>query len=223
MMPKPCFPVGSSLAHVARTARGDEIPQVVAAARANGDEVIHVGEWTSTVHAERAAFLNPLVDLRGGRGRRRVGAFTSASSSNVVTPTLLVGVVVLLVISLNGLLYFVPLSVRGLVLARPLRMLLDPRTAVPIIARLAVGEAPVRPCLISWEVVERLGLLALSASLRFHKLSLRRVLENTTEKYNAAAILGWVLLRFTPAMLRDGSAIETIKRALKARRKERSA
>ena len=43
------------------------------------------------------------------------------------------------------------------------------------------------------------------------------------EKYNAAAILGWVVLRFTPAMLRDGTAIETIKRALKARRKEKSA
>lgn len=39
-------------------------------------------------------------------------------------------------------------------------------------------------------------------------------------KYNAAAILGWALLRFTPAMLRDGSAIETIKRALKARRRK---
>jgi hypothetical protein len=35
-----------------------------------------------------------------------------------------------------------------------------------------------------------------------------------------AAILGWALLRFTPAMLRDGTAIETIRRALKARRKE---
>lgn len=39
------------------------------------------------------------------------------------------------------------------------------------------------------------------------------------EKYNAAAILGWAVLRFTPTMLRDGTAIETIKRALKARRK----
>ena len=43
------------------------------------------------------------------------------------------------------------------------------------------------------------------------------------EKYNAAALLGWAVLRFTPAMLRDGTAIETIKRALKARRKEKSA
>ena len=40
------------------------------------------------------------------------------------------------------------------------------------------------------------------------------------EKYNAASVMGWALLRFTPAMLRDGSAIETIKLALKARRKE---
>jgi hypothetical protein len=42
------------------------------------------------------------------------------------------------------------------------------------------------------------------------------------EKYNAASILGWKLLRFTPAMLRDGTAIETIRRALKARRKEQA-
>ena len=40
------------------------------------------------------------------------------------------------------------------------------------------------------------------------------------EKYNAASVMGWALLRFTPVMLRDGTAIETIKRALKARRKE---
>ena len=43
------------------------------------------------------------------------------------------------------------------------------------------------------------------------------------EKYNAASVMGWALLRFTPTMLRDGSAIETIKWALKARRKENSA
>ena len=40
------------------------------------------------------------------------------------------------------------------------------------------------------------------------------------ERYNAAAILGWCVIRLTPAMLRDGTAIETIKRSLKARRKE---
>ncbi len=44
--------------------------------------------------------------------------------------------------------------------------------------------------------------------------------QGDVDKYNAAAILGWALLRFTPAMLRDGTAIETIRRALKARRKE---
>lgn len=43
------------------------------------------------------------------------------------------------------------------------------------------------------------------------------------EKYNSAAILGWCLIRLTPAMLRDGTAIEAIGRALKARWKERSA
>ena len=37
------------------------------------------------------------------------------------------------------------------------------------------------------------------------------------EKYNAAAILGWTLLRFTPAMLRDGTAVELIGRALNTR------
>jgi hypothetical protein len=39
------------------------------------------------------------------------------------------------------------------------------------------------------------------------------------EKYNAAAILGWCVIRLTPAMLRDGTGLETIARALKARRK----
>ena len=39
------------------------------------------------------------------------------------------------------------------------------------------------------------------------------------EKYNAAACMGWAVLRFTPAMLRDGTAIVTVRRALEARRK----
>ncbi len=39
-------------------------------------------------------------------------------------------------------------------------------------------------------------------------------------KYGEAAVLGWVVIRLTPAMLRDGSALDLIKRALKARRKE---
>jgi very-short-patch-repair endonuclease len=34
------------------------------------------------------------------------------------------------------------------------------------------------------------------------------------EKYNAAALLGWRVLRFTPAMVEDGSAVEPIKHAL---------
>ncbi len=37
-------------------------------------------------------------------------------------------------------------------------------------------------------------------------------------KYNEASILGWVLIRLTPTMLRDGSALDFIERALKARR-----
>lgn len=40
------------------------------------------------------------------------------------------------------------------------------------------------------------------------------------EKLDEAAILGWAVLRLTPAMLRDGSALDLIGRALKARRKE---
>lgn len=40
------------------------------------------------------------------------------------------------------------------------------------------------------------------------------------EKYGEAAVLGWCLLRFPPDMLRDGSAVAMIGRALKARRKE---
>lgn len=37
---------------------------------------------------------------------------------------------------------------------------------------------------------------------------------NDLEKYNAATLLGWRLLRFTTAMVNDGTAIETIKEAL---------
>lgn len=44
--------------------------------------------------------------------------------------------------------------------------------------------------------------------------------EGDARKYNEAACLGWLLIRLTPTMLRDGSGIEMIKRALKARRKE---
>jgi very-short-patch-repair endonuclease len=33
------------------------------------------------------------------------------------------------------------------------------------------------------------------------------------EKYNAAALLGWKVLRFTAAMIKNGSAIQQIERA----------
>lgn len=35
-----------------------------------------------------------------------------------------------------------------------------------------------------------------------------------TEKYNAAALLGWKVLRFTTQQVRDGTAIATLKEAL---------
>lgn len=35
------------------------------------------------------------------------------------------------------------------------------------------------------------------------------------EKYNAAALAGWRVLRFTSDMIRDGSAILTLERAIK--------
>lgn len=38
------------------------------------------------------------------------------------------------------------------------------------------------------------------------------------EKLNAAACLGFCVIRLTPAMARDGTGVETIGRALKARR-----
>lgn len=37
------------------------------------------------------------------------------------------------------------------------------------------------------------------------------------EKYNEAALAGWILLRVTPDMVRDGTAIALIKRALQPR------
>jgi very-short-patch-repair endonuclease len=38
--------------------------------------------------------------------------------------------------------------------------------------------------------------------------------EKDCEKYNAAALQGWAVLRFTGKMIKDGSAIELLKRAL---------
>jgi len=38
--------------------------------------------------------------------------------------------------------------------------------------------------------------------------------ENDCEKYNEAALAGWRVLRFTGAMVRDGRAIEAVKRVL---------
>jgi very-short-patch-repair endonuclease len=40
--------------------------------------------------------------------------------------------------------------------------------------------------------------------------------EKDAEKLNAAAILGYRVLRFSPGMVRRGEAIETIKRCLEA-------
>lgn len=37
--------------------------------------------------------------------------------------------------------------------------------------------------------------------------------QGDVEKYNAAAIMGWCVIRLTPAMLRDGTAVETIERS----------
>ena len=42
--------------------------------------------------------------------------------------------------------------------------------------------------------------------------------EKDCEKYTQAAILGWSVLRVTPKMVQNGSAIEFIKEALRARR-----
>ena len=40
-------------------------------------------------------------------------------------------------------------------------------------------------------------------------------IEKDFEKYNSAAIRGWRVLRFSTAMVEDGRALETIKKALK--------
>src|SRR5262249_13635323 len=37
------------------------------------------------------------------------------------------------------------------------------------------------------------------------------------EKYNTAALLGWMLIRYTPAMERDGRALALVERAIAAR------
>lgn len=37
------------------------------------------------------------------------------------------------------------------------------------------------------------------------------------EKYNTAAILGWLVLRFTQPMIRDGTAYEQIEAAIRSR------
>lgn len=41
--------------------------------------------------------------------------------------------------------------------------------------------------------------------------------ENDIEKYNSAAILGWVVLRFTTGQIMSGKAKDTVKRLLEAR------
>lgn len=38
------------------------------------------------------------------------------------------------------------------------------------------------------------------------------------EKYNLAAVMGWTVLRYTPAMERSGEALRLVERALKERR-----
>jgi len=38
--------------------------------------------------------------------------------------------------------------------------------------------------------------------------------ENDAKKYNAAVLLGWRVLRFSPAMIRSGQALETLEQAL---------
>ena len=38
--------------------------------------------------------------------------------------------------------------------------------------------------------------------------------ESDCEKYNEAALYGWTIIRVTPAMIRDGRAIEWLERAL---------
>jgi very-short-patch-repair endonuclease len=40
--------------------------------------------------------------------------------------------------------------------------------------------------------------------------------EADCEKYNAAALLGWTVLRVTTAMMRDGRALALLERALRA-------
>ncbi len=45
--------------------------------------------------------------------------------------------------------------------------------------------------------------------------------EADADKYNAAALAGWVVLRVTPAMVDDGRAIILIERALTGRNKTR--
>ena len=38
--------------------------------------------------------------------------------------------------------------------------------------------------------------------------------EAEMEKYNTAALLGWTVLRFTPAMVKSGAAINLVREAL---------
>jgi len=45
--------------------------------------------------------------------------------------------------------------------------------------------------------------------------------ESDCEKYNAAALLGWVVLRYTTNMVRDGKAIDQIESAYKMMSKKK--
>lgn len=47
-------------------------------------------------------------------------------------------------------------------------------------------------------------------------------MRSDAEKYNTASLMGWTVLRFTGDMVKDGSALDTVKKALQGAQEARS-
>lgn len=69
-----------------------------------------------------------------------------------------------------------------------------------------------RPQLVACEIEGGIWMQTETGRSKGHAHPTR--FENDCEKYNEAALYGWLLIRVTPAMVRDGRALDWLERAL---------
>jgi len=69
-----------------------------------------------------------------------------------------------------------------------------------------------RPQLVACEIEGGIWLQTKTGRSKGHAHPER--FESDCEKYNEAALYGWLLIRVTPAMIRDGRALDWLERAL---------